>query len=62
MECFIMLCKECDIEKNKNDFVDIKIDTLGNPLKHPFCKDCYYSKRVCQICKKEKSIFEFSKN
>lgn len=57
-----MLCKECDIEKNKNDFVDIKIDTLGNPLKHPFCKDCYYSKRVCQICKKEKSIFEFSKN
>ena len=57
-----MLCKECDKEKNKSDFVDVKIDTLGKLLKHPFCKDCYYSKRVCQICKKEKSIFEFSKN
>lgn len=58
----MMYCKECDTQKNKEDFVTVQFDTLGNELKHSFCKECYYSKKICQICKKEKNIFEFSKN
>ena len=55
-------CKECDTDKDEKDFEDKKYDTRGKPLKHLFCKSCYHSTRVCQICKKKKSIFEFETN